>query len=288
MSSSSFPCPTSAASAASAASVASAASAALAASAPQPAVAAAVARATMPSRAEMLGQLLESNIQCYNCLKSADDLWSCDCDSNEDKETEDYLNTLRNYGGDVRQKYGDTVHAFLRSEMLRQHIAKSVPASPPRKRGQRSSAPRMTCSKSASTVNDGSGDDDKSDRRNKKRRQAYDVVLLPMPPPAEEERDVTEGGLLRGCKQSLWREEDSDSVEDEEDPRETICGCQEWSDGAAHEHGGGCAHIRGTRGICNCRYKWRLHKMLCNDAYRALPQVWTESRADWLLNRHLH
>jgi hypothetical protein len=187
-----------------------------------------------------------------------------------------------------------------------------------RKRGRRGSAPRMTCSKSASMANDGSGDDDASYRwetRKQFRLTAVtpppveeapdareesavgvprtrpissDALLAKVPPPAEEERDVTEGGLLRGCKQSLWREEDSDSVEDEEDPRETVCGCQEWSDAAAHEHGGGCAYIRGTRGICNCRYKWHLHKLLCNAAYRALPQVWTESRADWLLNRHLH
>jgi hypothetical protein len=43
----------------------------------------------------ILTQLLESNIQCYKCLKSFDNPWCCDCDTNEDKEMEEDISFLR-------------------------------------------------------------------------------------------------------------------------------------------------------------------------------------------------
>jgi hypothetical protein len=164
-SSSSFSSPTSAASVLSAAS---------AASAPQLAVTAAVARATMSSRAAQLGQLLESNVQCYNCF-NCDDAWDCNCYSFEDKEMEDHLNALRNYGDKIRIAYGDNVSNFARSEMLRQYTAENFPVSPAasavsavsadqdltpprtRKRGRRDRGAGPT---SVITVSDESGDEE--------------------------------------------------------------------------------------------------------------------------------
>ena len=98
----------------------------------------------------------------------------------------------------------------------------------------------------------------------------------------------TKGGLLRGQKQKSWREDESDSTEDQEDPREEECGCKVWIDAHAHVDGGGCEYMRGTRRRCACLYKWSMHTPACNGAYAALPDVWTDSRADWLRNGHLH
>jgi hypothetical protein len=112
-----------------------------------------------------------------------------------------------------------------------------------------------------------------------KRPEEYEAV---------KRHEAVERRLLRGQKQKSWRGEDSDSVEDEEDPREMICGCRNWIDGGAHVRGGGCEYIRGTGGRCKCLYKVSMHEAPCNAAYEALPEVWTESREYWVLNRYLH
>jgi hypothetical protein len=120
-------------------------------------------------------------------------------------------------------------------------------------------------------------------------RAASPVARAGKHPPVQRVRDdCSKGGLLRGLKQKSWREDDSDSTEDQEDPREEECSCQVWMDGRAHVPGDGCAFIRGSRGICDCLYKWSMHTPACNGAYTALPEVWADSRADWLLDRHLH
>ena len=90
---------------------------------------------------------------------------------------------------------------------------------------------------------------------------------------------------LRGKKQSHWRQEDSDSVEDEDDPGVIeACECEPASLGAhAHVAGDGCNFRMGSRGcLFNCRLKWSGHTDECNEAYKALPDVGCKDRASWL------
>ena len=106
------------------------------------------------------------------------------------------------------------------------------------------------------------------------RRAASPVARAGKHPPLQKVRDdCTKGGLLRGQKQKSWREDDSDSTEDQEDPREEECLCKVWIDGRAHVRGGGCEYMRGTRGCCDCLYKWSMHTPACNGAYAVLPEV---------------
>ena len=99
---------------------------------------------------------------------------------------------------------------------------------------------------------------------------------------AEDDRPNPRG--LRGEKQKRWRQLDSDSQEDEEDPRAFgECDCKLASQGArAHVKGDGCKFILGTRGICYCWCKWSSHTDECNEAYKALPDVEHVDRASWL------
>jgi hypothetical protein len=105
----------------------------------------------------------------------------------------------------------------------------------------------------------------------KKQRVAPSAVIEANPPRG-----------LRGQKQKRWRQEYSDSMEDEEDPREA-CDCKLASQGAsAHIKGDGCDYIQGTRRPCFCWCKWSSHTDECNENFKALPDVEHEDRASWL------
>jgi hypothetical protein len=84
---------------------------------------------------------------------------------------------------------------------------------------------------------------------------------------------------LRSQKQSRWRGEEDNSIDDEDDPRDFKCKCQSsWDVEDVHEAGGGC---QGEEN-CYCLYKISSHTASCNDTYNALPDIWTDSRSVWL------